>query len=153
MTFHKQGFNQRFATMGDPAEEAFVRANPKHHRLGLNRPPFSMGGMSPLMRYAPDFMVRDRMVEVMGIATGGQGTLKLKQEKLDALIKWEQIGPVTLWVWDQSKDECWEAPILKWGAACIANGQQNRFPDNDKLYWELPHILFPCDPQPVEAQT
>lgn len=129
--------------LGDPAEQAFLERHPKAHRLGLCRPSFSMSGMPYTMRYTPDFMLRDRLVECMGIATGGQGTLKVKLEKLAALRFWETIGAVHLWVWDSSTDKCWDAPLHLWEQACWAHGSKEFFPDNNKAYWELRHTDFP----------
>lgn len=146
MTFHTRDFNNRFATLGDPAENAFLERHPKAHRLGLCRPLFSMNGMPATMRYAPDFMLRDRFVECMGIATGGQGTLKIKMEKLAALRQWEDIGQVTLWVWDSTKDRYWEAAISLWEATCWEKGNREFFPDNNKPYWELDYREFPVLP-------
>lgn len=129
--------------LGDPAEQAFLQRHPKAHRLGLCRPEFSMNGMPYTMRYTPDFMLRDRLVECMGIATGGQGTLKIKLEKLGALRFWETIGTVHLWVWDSSNDQCWDAPLHMWEKACWEHGSKEFFPDNKKPYWELRYHDFP----------
>lgn len=142
--FHSRDFAGRFSTLGDPAEQAFLERNPKAHRLGLCRPDFSMAGMQATMRYTPDFMLRQRLVECMGIATGGQGTLKIKFEKLAALDRWAQIGTVHLWVWDSTKDQCWEAPLEEWATACWEHGERAVFEDNSKPYWALHHTKFPA---------
>ena len=45
MTFHEQSFEARLGAMGDTAEGVFDIVYPKHHKLGLNRPPFNVAGM------------------------------------------------------------------------------------------------------------
>jgi len=144
--FHTRDFQGRFSMLGDPAEQAFLERNPKAHRLGLCRPEFSMNGMPYTMRYAPDFMLRTHFVECMGIASGGQGTLKIKLEKLAALRKWEELGAVHLWVWDSSKEQWWDAVIDAWEQACWAHASKEFFPDNNKPYWELHFRDFPTLP-------
>jgi hypothetical protein len=146
MTFHSRDFQGRFATLGDPAEQAFLERNPKAHRLGLCRPEFSMNGMAATMRYAPDFMLRTHFVECMGIATGGSGTLKVKLEKLNALRMWEVLGDVRLWVWDSSKGQYWDAGLDDWENVCHLHGDKKFFADNNKAYWELHHRDFPVEP-------
>lgn len=151
--FHKKSFAQRFDAMGDQAETAFLAVNPTAHRTGLNRPDFSMRGMPAPMRYAPDFMLPDGFYEVMGIASRGDGKLKLKQEKIDSLLLWRVLGPLHLWVWDSSQKRFWTAPIDEWVDRCHRHGTLDRFHDNNKPYWLLHHGEFPSEPVKVADAT
>lgn len=146
MSFSKQSFNRRFATMGDPAEAAFDLVYPKHHKLGLNRPPFYMGGMTQAMRYTPDRMLRDRFVECMGI--GRDRTLKIKDEKIEALQDWLRLGAVSLFVYDQSTDTYYEAPIDDWVSNLRAYASDDTFPEG-KTYKALRSDRFPTTPTPL----
>lgn len=98
--------------MGDIAEGVFDHVyNGRAHELGLNRywqngDRLYMNKMTAAMRYAPDRMTIDALIEVMGV--GHDQTLKIKLEKLDALTKWEEVGPVRLFVYDSKNHRYWE---------------------------------------------
>lgn len=138
--FHEKGWNQRFAVLGDAAEGVFDLVYPKNHPLGLNRPPFGMGGMDPVLRYTPDRMIRTGVVEVMGC--GRDGILKLKHEKLEALKKWAQIMQVDLFVYHQTEEVYYQAPLPKWVRALSAHGTDDAF-DDGKTYVALSTVDFP----------
>ena len=147
MSFHRQSFTRRYATMGDTSEAVFDRVYPKNHQLGLNRPPFFMGGMTTAMRYTPDRMLRDRLVECMGV--GRDRLLKLKHEKLDALHDWQAIGPVVLFVYDQHDNCFYEAPLQDWAGRFEAHGIDGTFDNDGKTYRALHVDHFPPSPQPI----
>lgn len=149
--FHEQGWTQRFGVLGDTAEAVFDLVHPKNHKLGLNRPPFGLGGMDPVMRYTPDRMIRTSAVEVMGI--GRDGVLKLKHEKLDALKTWAKIMLVDLFVYHQTADVYYQAPLSKWNLALARHGVDDEF-DDGKTYIALSAEDFPCEPVEVpHAET
>jgi hypothetical protein len=134
--------------MGDEAEGVFDEMHPKHHKLGLNRPPFQVSGMELAMRYAPDRMLRDRFVEVMGI--GKDRTLKMKVEKFDAMFQWTWIGPVELFVYDKTKNATYMAPIRDWWERCARFGTRGTFPEGTE-YVGLHVDHFPVPPIPRTA--
>lgn len=141
--FHRQEFSTRFAKLGDQAEAAFLSVYPKAHRTGLDRPSFSMKGMPSRLRNIPDFLLPDGFVEVMGFSSRGNGTLKLKLEKADALKAWDLIGPVNLFVYDSGGKKYYQAPIRDWLDACYLHADREAFDDNGALYWNLHHRHFP----------
>lgn len=149
--FHERPFPARFAVMGDKAEGAFEGLHPNAHRLGLNRPNMSMAKMPATMRYAPDYMIEDMAVEVMGFSSRGNASLKLKCEKLDALQAWALIMPVNLWVYDSARNRYWTAPIRQWATMCQSHAERLFFPDNMRPYWNLPMTAFPDQPVLLEA--
>lgn len=150
MTFHKQTFQRRFATMGDTSEAVFDLVYPKHHRLGLNRPPFFMGGMPLAMRYTPDRMLRDRLVECMGV--GRDRLLKIKHEKIEALQAWACIGPVMLFVYDQTDHVYYEDTLDEWVRQTEAHGIGRTFENDGKTYIELHVDHFPSNPLPIPEE-
>ncbi|MGA0710171.1 MAG: hypothetical protein ACO3O7_05735 [Ilumatobacteraceae bacterium] len=132
--------------MGDTAEAAFDRVYPKHHKLGLNRPSFSMAGMDVRLRYTPDRMVRSGFVEVMAI--GHDNTLKIKHEKLDALKVWSDLAPVDLFVYHKPKNLYWQSPIEMWDAEITSHGVEGEFEDGKKFFG-LHCDHFPGEPDEV----
>lgn len=147
MSFHTQTFSKRFQTMGDPAEAAFDRVHPKSHKLGLNRPPFYMGGMALCHRYTPDRLIREGEFECMGI--GRDHTLKIKDEKIEALVRrHDALGPVWLFVYDQKDDTYYEAPIDQWVRQIDAHAESGTFSEG-KTYKALKSEQFPVPPTPL----
>jgi len=144
--FKEKSWSNRYSTMGDIAETAFIGVYPHAHRLGLNRPDFDVRGMADPMRYAPDFMMSDGLYEVMGVASRGDSLLKIKFEKLDALSTWMCIGPVNLFIYDSSKKRYWEGGLREWIKACHRCAEVARFPDNKKPYFALHIDDFPAEP-------
>lgn len=142
--YHKQPFAVRLGAMGDQAENAFEERHPHAWRTGLNRPDFPVAKLpTDAMRYTPDYMTPEGFFEVMGISSKGQGTLKLKCEKVSALQLWTLLGPVKLWVWDSGRRRYACAPLGDWFDQCVWHGQMDRFPDNKKSYWSLHFNHFP----------
>jgi len=151
VNFHAQDFSKRFHTMGDPAEAAFDLVYPKHHKLGLNRPPFYMGGMTLAMRYVPDRMLRDRFVECMGV--GKDRLLKVKNEKVLALSAWQEIGDVSLFVWDSHAQHWYEDSLEAWRRQIDKLGVDGTFKNDNKPYRALHVDHFPSSPQDLPTDA
>lgn len=141
MSFHEAPFSQRYAIMGDIAESVFEHVEPKHHRLGYNRPPFYVANLPLMLRNLPDYMYKDGLVEVMGI--GKDKTLKLKVEKLRSLLNWQMVANVELFVYDSHRKLYWRAPIFEWELACAEFATMDRFPDDNRPYYRLNSDNFP----------
>ena len=139
--FKDQSFNQRFGTMGDIAEAAYESwADAKDirwDRFGHNRPRSNMFKWPAFIRYTPDYITHDRLVEVKGC--GRDGILKVKQENIEALREWGVWMPVWMYAWNSSTDEHGffeiDNDFIKWLSDDLT---WRRFPDNDKVYWEIP---------------
>lgn len=152
-SFRNQSFANRFAAMGDQSEGIFDLVHTKSHPLGLNRPNFTMRNMTPEMRYTPDRMTSDKLWEVMGFGTDQK--LKIKVEKIEALLKWKEIGPTWLFIYDSKNHRYWEASLDAWHAACVLRGTLDSFPEG-KEYYALTPEHFPTTPKdapPLEADT
>ena len=149
MSFHKQSFASRHNTMGDISEAVFDQITEgRSHPLGLNR--YWMNGdrlymnkMTPAMRYTPDRLTAHAFVECMGC--GRDQILKVKHEKMEALLDWTDLGPVDLFVYDSSKARWWQAPIGTWWAQCREHGAEGTFPEG-KRYYALATAHFPGEP-------
>lgn len=144
--FNAQSFDKRYLFLGDTAEAAFDRVHPKHHKLGFNRPPFSITGMDTRFRYTPDRLIHQGAVEVMAI--GHDNTLKIKHEKYEALRQWNRLANTELFVYHKPRNVYWQAPILKWGRQLRQHGVDGEF-DDGKTYIALHVDYFPGDPAEV----
>ena len=149
--FHQSPFHVRFGAMGDVAEKVFEDIFPAHHRLGLNRPNLHTQSLPYIMRFLPDFLTVDGMIEVMGV--GRDKTLKFKIEKMNALARWQQMAPVHLFVYDSSKKRWWISPLEAWQEACISKGTIDHFDDNKKAYVKLLTDDFPSEPTKYDAAS
>lgn len=140
--FRDKPWHKRFEVMGDIAEGEFAKRNPNAMPFGLNRPPWRVNEMpTDAMKCTPDFLLKDRFVEVMGL--GRDQLLKLKRYKAQALFAiWDLVGPTNLWVWDSSRKVCWEAHISAWLDACWTKGRVRHFPEGTE-YHELAVADFP----------
>lgn len=144
MSFNEQEWLSRYATMGSTAESAFLAANPHAHRLGIDRPDFSVTKLSNFFRQAPDFLLPQGAYEVMGVSSRAKRpSLKLKLEKLEMLKMWNYFGDVYLWVWDSSKKQSTCEHIKVWEQSCNEHGEVRKFEDNNKPYWDLLIEKFP----------
>lgn len=91
--------------MGDEAESVFEYVWPKGYaRYGLDRPPIHVHKLPPFIRYTPDYITSDVLVEVQGF--GKDRKVKVKHDKLEALIQWDQIYPTVMFLWN-SADKLW----------------------------------------------
>lgn len=133
MSFHTQTFANRFNVMGDEAEGIFESLQSVGCvRFGLNRPPIGLKQVPPFIRYTPDYLQHDRLVEVQGV--GGDGLIKLKCDKHAALLQWNSLFPVDLFVWDSKNRRATQFPILDFP---VSTCQLALFPEG-KPYFALP---------------
>jgi len=150
--FHQKNWTQRVTQMGDQAENACdLVHHGKTHTLGLNRiwqngDGLYLNDMTDAMRYTPDRLSRWCFIECMGI--GRDNTLKIKQEKLEALNKWSKLGPTELFVYSSAKNVWWQDATHTWQDAAQTHGELLTFPEG-KHYWALHTDHFPTDPQTV----
>lgn len=111
--FHDKPFAQRFAVMGDEAEEVYQAVAPLGPtvRFGFRRPKGIRFSTFPeKLRHQPDFVTGTYLVEVMGL--GRDGILKsMKVSKYDALIVWQKIAKqlgllgLVLFIWNSHKKQ------------------------------------------------
>jgi len=111
--FRDQSFAQRFAVMGDTAEDIYLAVRPLGNttRYGFRRPKgIKFGQIPEYFRHMPDFITPTYLVEVVGL--GRDGILKsIKETKYEALKFWNKTAKdggligVVLFVWNSSERE------------------------------------------------
>jgi hypothetical protein len=98
-TFNDRPFSERFAFMGDTAEQSVVDAHGgKVVRWGLDRPPFGLKGMPAEIRSAPDFLGRLAFYEACGV--GRDQVVKIKLVKHEVQMWWDDLHPVIYHIFD-----------------------------------------------------
>lgn len=129
--------------MGDTAERKFEELwGEPFVRFGINRPPFSIVGVPARIRHIPDYLTENALIECVGY--GRDGILKLKIEKHNCLLFWNNVCPVELFVWNSKRKKHAVHPISvvhEW----LSTGEVNVgvFSDNNP-YFAIPDALvFP----------
>lgn len=101
--FRDKPWDERFKSMGDQAEGEFERQHTGWARFGFNRPDLNMSANSAVINYAPDYvfgMGPNVLVEVQGC--GADQWFKFKDDKLQALKRWQTFSEMKtyFWLWD-----------------------------------------------------
>lgn len=135
MSWNNLPWHVRMGIMGDTAEQKYESVQNqlgiKHVRYGLSRPPFKVITLPRFLRYTPDYLQADRLVEVQGI--GRDATLKLKTDKHAALMAWhDMVLPVELWVWDSHRSKYATVPLVELKTSDV------RSFDDGKTYYAVP---------------
>ncbi len=132
--FRNQSFASRFSAMGDEAEGKYEElCGVAHVRFGLNRPPVSMKKLPPFIRYQPDYLTSNGLVECQGV--GKDRILKVKIEKALALQQWHSMFDLTMWVWDSTNERCADWPWAElW--KLLPTMPVEHFPEG-KAYWAI----------------
>lgn len=103
MGFRDLGFEQRFNKMGDQAEKQFESVWTRGKvRFGLDRPPIQVHKLPARIRHMPDYLTSSCLVEVTGF--GRKQELAIKIDKWNVLNFWNQVHPVSIFVYDSYKD-------------------------------------------------
>ena len=111
--FRELPFSQRFATMGDTAEDVYKAVAPLGNttRFGFRRPKgIKFSTFPETLRHQPDFVTATYLVEVVGM--GRDGILKsIKVAKYEALKTWNKIAKMlglmglVVFVWNSHKHQ------------------------------------------------
>lgn len=130
MSFKDAKWSQRFSRMGDEAEGIFEQVvDQPFVRFGLERPPIKMGQLPEFLRYTPDYLLTDRLVEVQGV--GRDRLVKLKCDKHAALLQWRTFHPVDLFVWDNVDRAFTSFPITDFP---INDSELHSFPEGKPYF-------------------
>ena len=91
--------------------------------------------LPPFIRYTPDFLMSNTLVEVQGF--GNDQLIKLKLDKYAALLTWDTIHPTNLFLWDSTNNR-WAMLTIDEIQSSIADGEweQDSFPEG-KRYWKI----------------
>lgn len=148
MAFHDRPFAERFAKMGDEAEDIYLQVKPlgSTTRFGFRRPQgVKFSDFPEKLRHQPDFVTPTYLVEVMGL--GRDGILKsLKVSKYEALIVWNKAAKMfgllglVLFVWNSSKKQfvtlTWSSIVSEVAYSKKKYGVQ-AFPSDGNTYYRL----------------
>jgi len=131
--FADQSFDKRFNDMGDLAEGVFEEWSPVNFvRFGLNRPPLAMWKLPPRIRYTPDYLTSDHLVEVQGF--GRKQIVHMKLDKWQALLWWDRnVMPVHLFLHDSHHDRQLMFPIKKL-RPLVDKAEVRTFPEGNEYY-------------------
>lgn len=110
--YKDEKWGEREKVLGDISETKFEewceRNTLNFVRTGLSRPPLQMWKLPARIRYTPDYLLTKCYVECQGF--GRDQKYKLKLEKWNCLWFWNNVHPVSLYVWDSHlKRECFIA--------------------------------------------
>jgi len=121
--FADQSFSKRLNNMGDLAEGVFEEwCGTNFARYGLNRPPIAMWKLPAKIRYTPDYITSDYLVEVQGF--GRKQVVHMKLDKWDALL-W--------WLHDSHKNRELMFPIKKL-RPLVDKAEVRKFPEGNEYY-------------------
>ena len=119
-TFKDQNWEERVEVLGDPGEKAFQEYASRRGlgavKYGLDRPPVDLRRTSTFVRYTPDFLTDEGLVEVQGC--GRDQLFKFKHDKLQALMQWQRHDHVNVWLWNQPLDDWRQLPVTRIYAMC-----------------------------------
>ena len=139
MSFADRPFGVRIQTMGDIAERKFEEESAvKWVRYGLCRPPINMAMLPPQLRYTPDYLTSQGLIEVQGL--GQDQILKVKHDKLEALRWWNRVHPVFMFVYDSHKDRYSMLSLKDLTKRCKLSGTE-QFPEG-KPYFAIKSSLI-----------
>jgi hypothetical protein len=134
-TYWQQGWSGRVSQLGDRAETTFLSTvDCAAEKFGLDRTHVNLAAVPAFVRYTPDFLCHNGLVECMGI--GRDKVLKLKVEKLDALCQWDKQFFTYLFVFDSAANLWTEQPIEEVRHQCHTTATMQRFPEG-KPAWFL----------------
>lgn len=118
--YRDRPFAQRFAQMGDLAEDVYFAVKPLGNttRFGFRRPEgVKFSDIPELFRHMPDAITPTHLVEVVGL--GRDGILKsIKVAKYEALKHWQALAVkggllgLVIFVWNSSVKQY---IVLSWG--------------------------------------
>ena len=120
MSFKDQNWEERIETLGDPAENAFRKYAAQGGiacvKYGLDRPPLDLSRTPSYIRYTPDFLTNNGLVEVQGC--GRDQCFKFKHDKLRALLQWQRHHHVDMWLWNEPLDDWRQIPLTRIATMC-----------------------------------
>ena len=133
MSYAEQPFNKRLYAMGDIAEGKFEEWSKNNFvRYGLNRPPLATWRLPERIRFTPDYLTTNCLVEVQGF--GKKQIIHMKPDKWEALLWWDRtVMPVELFLYDSHNDRQLMFPIKKL-RPFVDNAEIGTFPEGNKYY-------------------
>lgn len=145
--FKDKTWTQRFQSMGAEAETQFENyCHTKQigfHRFGLNRPEFNVAKLPKMLAYTPDYMCEQQLVEVQGV--GADQKIKVKHDKLEAMMFWDCVHPTSMWVWNRTL-KAYTVLSVGWFTWTAADGQDMFDGTKPYSWWTIPEVKWcPAD--------
>lgn len=136
--FKDKTWTERYRKMGDEAEGVYedwaTIQGTKWARYGLNRPDFNVAKLPIKLRYTPDYITAKSLVEVQGF--GKDQKIKLKEEKLLALMEWHKEHPTCLWLYNNVTCQCVTVSVPDMFVASLSAVSKS-FPEGKPYYeWD-----------------
>ncbi|MFO0417803.1 MAG: hypothetical protein ACK53T_00230 [Planctomycetota bacterium] len=148
MTFKDETWEERVEVLGDPGEQAFQEYAARRVlacvKYGLDRPPVDLRRVPAFVRYTPDFLTDEGLIEVQGC--GKDQLFKFKHEKLRALMQWNRQTTIRLWLWNQPLNDWRMLPLGRIYAMCRLGGgrtaalRTDGIFDGNKPYASVPWV-------------
>lgn len=110
-------------------------------RFGWKRAQIAVTKMAGMVRYMPDYYTATGLlVEVMGC--GRDNLLKgLKADKWSALLEWNRVQPVHLWLWNSYRKEGLGVGIIAMSGLVVQSAKQfgrTVFESDGHEYYPIP---------------
>jgi hypothetical protein len=142
MGFSSKTFAERFATMGEPAEEQFrlwaEQNGVTYVDFGLKKPPIKkFYQLSPLIRGMPDYICEGTapfFVECKGCASR---TLKIKLESIEVMTRWDHELPMWIFIYN-SKKHAYAMINLRQLVDLCEGTRIKEFDGDHRQYYDIP---------------
>lgn len=132
-SFHEQDWQHRETLLGDEAEGVFREVAGDCVKYGLDRPPINLRHVPDFIRFTPDFLQASRAVEVVGM--GQDGILKIKCNKMLALLKWNEHMPVFVFIWNSATQLYTLLPVTELWRRLLETGKIERFHEGNLAFF------------------
>lgn len=129
--------------MGDTSEHVFEDVETGWVRYGLRRPKLNVAKLPLKIRYTPDYLQADRLVEVQ--AFGRDGYLKVKVEKATALTLWNHDHPVDMFLWDAKRKRYGRVAWTDLFRDLCLDGEGHLFENDGKAHWAIGWVSIPVE--------
>lgn len=127
--------------MGDEAEAVFEMVYGKgFEAYGLRRPKVSLRQVPPFVRFTPDYLTSDGLIEVQGF--GQDQVCKFKVGKLSALEEWNAQFGVTFFLYDKTNQRFGYISLGPLMELLPTKGTLTTFPEGTP-YWAVPADELP----------
>jgi hypothetical protein len=144
MTFKDQNWEERVEILGDPSEKAFQEYAGRRQlsvvKYGLDRPPVDLRRTPAFVRYTPDFLTDEGLIEVQGC--GKDQLFKIKHAKLRALMQWNRQSTIRMWLWNQPMDDWRLVPVGRIATMC-RDGRRAAFRTDGMFDGDVPYAAIP----------
>jgi len=117
--------------MGDEAESVYEEVcDVAFERYGLNRPTVKVNALPPFVRYTPDYITTNYLVEVQGF--GSDNKVKFKSEKLSSMAEWHLIMPLKVFIYHRQTNSYSMVSFSELIGLLAMYGEDGEFNDGKK---------------------